>query len=54
MIVRKQASSIGKVRSGLYKTARLLGDLHAVTTGRIGKRLVNKLIGRGLGRLFWK
>jgi len=50
----KKGSGIGRVRSGLYKTARALGDAHAVTTGRIGKRLVNKLIGRGLGRLFWR
>jgi len=50
----KKASGIGQVRRGLYKAARALGDVHAVTTGRIGKRLVNKLIGRGLGRLFWK
>jgi len=52
--MRKQASAIGQVRRGLYKAARILGDIHAVTTGKIGKRLVNKLIGRGLGRLFLK
>jgi hypothetical protein len=52
--MRKQGSAIGQVRRGLYKTARLLGDLHAVTTGKIGRRLVNRAIGRAIGRLFWK
>lgn len=38
-----------KLRSLLYRWARLLGDVEALTSGnpkRIGKRLANKLIGR--------
>jgi hypothetical protein len=31
-----------------------VGDIHAVTTGKVGKRLVNKTLGQALGRLFWK
>jgi len=50
----KKGSAIGQVRRGLYKTARALGDLSALTTGKIGKRLINKAIGRSLGRLFWR
>ena len=52
--MRKQASSIGQVRRGLYKAARILGDIHAVSSGRIIRRLANKGIGRAIGRLFWK
>jgi len=39
-------------RSDLYLIARLWGDVRAIMTGRIGKRLYNRLLGRLLGRLF--
>ncbi len=49
-------ASIGKIRSVLYKTARLLGDVNAVKRGTVGKRLARRAAGRatgrGLGRLF--
>ena len=48
--------TIGKLRGSLYRVARLLGDVSAVTSGRpdrIAKRLVNKLIGRKLVRRLW-
>lgn len=51
-MMRRQGSTIGGLRRGLYRSARLLGDLHAVTTGRIGRRLFNKGLGRILGRFF--
>ena len=47
---------LNKVRSGLYRAARLLGDVGAVTSGRpsrIAKRLVNKVVGRNLVRRLW-
>jgi predicted GNAT family N-acyltransferase len=48
--------SIGKTRSALYKTARILGDVNAVKRGTIGKRIVRRAAGRatgrGLGKLF--
>jgi len=46
------------VRSFLYKLARLLGDINAVSRGpetmakRAGRRVVGKLTSRILGRLF--
>lgn len=47
---------INKVRSGLYTSAKVLGDVNAVEKGkvpqRIGRRLVGKLTGRFIGRLF--
>jgi hypothetical protein len=46
------------LRSSLYLSARLLGDVQAVTSGnpkRITRRAKNKLVGRALGRSgFWR
>ena len=38
---------ISRVRSGLYRAARLLGDYSSVRRGRVGKRLLR----RGAGKL---
>lgn len=47
---------IGKARSALYTTAKLLGDYQAVRKGkvgrRIGRRVTGKATGRALGKLF--
>jgi hypothetical protein len=44
-----------RLRSGLYGLARVIGDINAVRRGRLGKRLVNRLIGRSLvTRLWWR
>lgn len=55
----KRKSSISKVRGGLYETAKLLGDIQALSSGdskkvskRIGRRIVGKGTGRLLGKLF--
>jgi len=46
------------LRSNLYRSARILGDMQAVTSGnpkRIERRAKNKLVGRALGRSgFWR
>lgn len=39
------------MRSVLYRLARLLGDLKAVSRGRIWQRLWNRSVGRILGRM---
>lgn len=42
------------LRSNLYRSARLLGDVQAVASGnpkRIERRAKNKLVGRALGRV---
>lgn len=50
------ASGVAKLRSVLYRTARGLGDVRAVQTGTVGKRLVRRAVGsltaRALSRLF--
>jgi hypothetical protein len=48
--------SINRTRGSLYLLARILGDVQAVRKGRVGKRLgrrvVGRYAGRGMGRLF--
>lgn len=49
-------TKINKVRSALYKTGRVLGDVNAIQRKkipqRIGRRIVGKIIGKGLSRFF--
>lgn len=45
-----------KLRSALYRAARIAGDIQAVSSGkpgRITKRLANKAIGRSIVRRMW-
>jgi hypothetical protein len=46
--------NINKLRSILYTTARILGDVNAAKKGKLGKRIANKVIGRAVGKLFRK
>ncbi|MDP8927286.1 MAG: hypothetical protein M3O70_01585 [Actinomycetota bacterium] len=48
--------SIRKTRRGLYRWARILGDISAIGSGdsrRMGKRLFNKVLGRQVVRRAW-
>ena len=53
---RVDAVTISKVRSLLYKAARLLGDVNAVENSkvpqRVERRIAGKFMGRILGKLF--
>jgi hypothetical protein len=42
------------MRSALYRLARFLGDIQAVRTGRIGRRLVNRWLGRNVVWRIWR
>ena len=42
------------MKSFLYALLRLLNDITAIFTGRVGKRIINKGIGRTAGRLYRK
>jgi len=51
--------SISKTRGILYKLARILGDVQAVSSGspkkmakRVGRRIVGRAAGRAMGKLF--
>jgi len=53
--VRKmKKSSFSQARNALYKTARILGDIQAVSGGKAGKRIIRRLAGRTTGRLLGK
>ncbi|MDI3409688.1 hypothetical protein QKW52_01455 [Bacillus sonorensis] len=38
--------SINKIRSFLYKSAKILGDVNAVKNGTIGKRIARRAAGK--------
>ncbi|WP_176474125.1 hypothetical protein [Niallia circulans] len=44
--------TIGKLRTWLYRIARLLGDINAIKRGRVKQRMKNRLIGKITGRFF--
>lgn len=46
--------SINKIRKALYTSAKILGDVNAMKKGKLGKRIVNRMIGKALRGLFRK
>lgn len=46
--------SINKVRSLLYRLARLLGDVNAVEKGKVPQRVERRVVGRFMGRILGK
>ena len=46
--------SIHKFRSGLYKTAKVAGDIQAVKSGKVGQRVVRRVAGKATGRVLRK
>jgi DNA-binding TFAR19-related protein (PDSD5 family) len=44
-------SRVVRARRTARAVERLLGDVRAVQTGRVGQRIANRVIGRLLGRL---
>ncbi|AIF45741.1 hypothetical protein [Virgibacillus sp. SK37] len=47
-----EVMTIGKIRTILYKLAKILGDINAVKRGRVKQRIKNRVIGKFTGRLF--
>ena len=47
----KKGFTIGKTRSALYKTAKILGDVNSIKRKRVSKRVTNRIIGKISGRL---
>ncbi len=46
--------SIGKTRSTLYKSAKILGDINAVKRGTVGRRLTYRFSGKISARILSK
>jgi hypothetical protein len=46
--------SISKIRSILYKAAKILGDVNAVKNGRIKQRIKNRIVGKYVGKRIFK
>jgi hypothetical protein len=42
---------MSSLRNFLYRLARFLGDVTAVRKGRIGQRIHNRMVGKGIGKL---
>jgi hypothetical protein len=47
----RRRSIIARVRSAEYANARLLGDVRAIRTGTVARRVRNRVVGRALTRL---
>ena len=47
----KKGITIGKTRSALYKTAKLLGDVNSVKRGTVGQRVTNRVVGKVSGKI---
>lgn len=45
---------ISQLRSILYGSARLLGDVNAVRKGKVGRRVKNRVLGRAASRILRK
>lgn len=50
-MARAKGLTIGKTRSALYKTGRILGDINAVSRGTMSQRFVSRVLGNIFGRL---
>ena len=46
--------TIGKTRSTLYKSAKILGDINAARKGTIGRRLTHRITGKISARILSK
>jgi hypothetical protein len=43
-----------KIRSSLYATAKIMGDVNAVQKGKIVQRVKNRIVGKLTGKLLSK
>lgn len=43
--------SISKIRSLLYKSSRILGDVQAAKNGTLGKRVARRAAGKATGKI---
>lgn len=56
-MAKRKGLTISKVRGSMYKSAKILGDIQALSSGsskKIGKRVGRRIAGKGAGRLLGK
>ena len=46
MMESSKKTTVGKTRSVLYKSAKILGDFNAVRRGKIGRRITHRISGK--------
>lgn len=46
--------TINKIRSILYTSAKMLGDVNSINKGKIGQRIFTRIAGRITGRFLRK
>lgn len=46
--------SINKIRSLLYKIAKILGDVNAVKKGKVKQRIKNRVVGKYASKRIFK
>lgn len=47
----RKIMSINSIRSLLYKLARILGDISAISKGKPGKRISRRIAGKATGKI---
>lgn len=43
--------NLNKIRSALYKSARILGDVNAAKNGSLGKRMARRAVGKATNKM---
>ncbi|WP_194842088.1 hypothetical protein [Gracilibacillus salitolerans] len=46
--------TIGKIRTILYKVAKVLGDVNAIRKGKIKQRIKNRVVGKFAAKRLFK
>lgn len=46
--------TIGKIRTILYKVAKILGDVNAIKRGKIKQRIKNRVVGKFAAKRLFK
>jgi len=49
-MAKRSGLTIGKIRSGLYKSGKILGDINAVVRGTIVLRIMRRILGSWASR----
>ena len=44
---------LNKIRTICYFLAKILGDVNAVNRGKIGKRVVRRVVGKQISKTVW-